>query len=105
VFCHISAGGAGNGDPLERDAASVAQDVRLELLTPEYAAAVYGVLIDQSGDVDTVATAERRAELRIERSRTVTPDTSYLAEFLAPLRLTEPVLTGERLFSCRAVAE
>jgi N-methylhydantoinase B len=105
VFCHISAGGAGNGDPLERDAALVAQDVRLELLTPDYAAAVYGVLIDRNGDVDTVATAERRAELRIERSRTVTPDTSYLAEFLAPLRLTEPVLTGERLFSCRPVAE
>ncbi len=62
-------GGGGYGDPLERDPASVARDLELELITPETAAEVYGAVILDSGEADLEATAKRRRELRAERLR------------------------------------
>ncbi len=103
VFCHISAGGAGSGDPLDRDPALVAEDVRLELLTPDYAADVYGVVLDADGQVDPAATAARRDGLRASRAGGG-PHTAYLSHFLAPLNLANPVIEGERLFGCSAKA-
>lgn len=64
VFCHISAGGAGQGDPLERDPALVAEDVREERFTSAYAAAVYGVVLDAGFAVDPAATAATRVQIR-----------------------------------------
>jgi N-methylhydantoinase B len=74
VFRHVLAGAGGWGDPLERDPAAVLWDVRNELLSPQKAAADYGVVIDPTAwAVDPAATAERRARLRNERGWRVAP--------------------------------
>lgn len=61
-------GGGGYGDPLERDAIAVFEDVRLGRNTAEQAAALYGVIIatDDAGEmsVDSQATTLRRAAMR-----------------------------------------
>jgi N-methylhydantoinase B len=59
-------GGGGWGDPLARDAAHVARDVRRGLVTVE-GARRYGVVLDTNLDVDAAATAELRAELAAGR--------------------------------------
>jgi N-methylhydantoinase B len=105
VFCHISAGGAGNGDPLERDVAAVMQDLLLDIITPAYAAEVYGVVTGGTGELDEDATMTRRAALREERTGSTAPDTAYLSHFLAPINLARPRIDGERLFSCDAIAD
>ena len=104
IFCHISAGGAGNGDALERDPALVAQDVLLEIITPDYAAEVYGVLLDAEGQPDLAATTAKRADLVALRAGQAGPDTTYLSHYLAPLNLGQPVIEGERLFHCSPLA-
>ena len=68
VFRHILAGAGGWGDPLERDPDTVLRDVRNELLSPDKAAADYGVVIDtKAWRVDTAATAQRRSVIRARR--------------------------------------
>jgi N-methylhydantoinase B len=68
VFRHVLAGGAGWGDPLERDPGAVLKDVRNELLSPAKAAADYGVVIDtKRWSVDVAATKGRRAEIAARR--------------------------------------
>jgi len=68
VFRHVLAGAGGWGDPLERDPAAVLRDVRNELLSPEKAAADYGVVIDtKAWRVDAAATSERRSAFRVRR--------------------------------------
>ncbi|TCR63071.1 hydantoinase B/oxoprolinase family protein [Bosea sp. BK604] len=62
VFVHIQAGAGGYGDPLERAPEKVLADVVKELITREYAADVYGVIIEDHG-VDAAATAQKRAQL------------------------------------------
>ena len=62
-----SSGGGGYGDPLERDADLVRQDVVQGYVSAERAAAGYGVLLDADGAVDASATAARRAALRRQR--------------------------------------
>ncbi|MGH3662013.1 MAG: hydantoinase B/oxoprolinase family protein [Micromonosporaceae bacterium] len=42
LVCHTVSGGAGYGDPRERDPEAIERDLRLGLLTPEKAARVYG---------------------------------------------------------------
>jgi len=54
-------GGGGYGDPLTRDAAAVADDVRLGLVSMEAAEREYGVVFNQEGTIDETATAERRS--------------------------------------------
>ena len=83
VFLHIGAGGGGYGDPLERDPELVRLDVLEEHLSAEYAAAVYGVVFDASGDVDQDATAAKRAELRSGDGQ------AYLAHVLGALGVTD----------------
>lgn len=55
-------GGGGWGDPLERDPAAVAYDVRAGLVTPA-GARRYGVVADASGAIDATATDALRAEM------------------------------------------
>jgi N-methylhydantoinase B len=65
-----TAGGGGWGNPLERDVALVHQDVVRGLVSPEKAAADYGVVIDTSGgrpEVSGKATEELRAKLSSEQ--------------------------------------
>ncbi|MEH6590968.1 MAG: hydantoinase B/oxoprolinase family protein [Halioglobus sp.] len=59
-------GGGGWGDPLERDAQLVKQDVDRRLVTQQ-GARPYGVVIDDSGAVDVDATEALRAQMRTER--------------------------------------
>ena len=61
-FQHIQPGGGGFGSPLERDPEMVLDAVDNEMITPEYAFDVYGVVID-GRTVDHEATAERRGAL------------------------------------------
>ena len=59
----ITWGGGGWGDPLERDPALVAKEIRQGLVTDEGARS-YGVAIAADGSVDEAATAKLRDEMR-----------------------------------------
>ncbi|WP_416907965.1 MAG: hydantoinase B/oxoprolinase family protein [Polymorphobacter sp.] len=67
VLHFITWGGGGWGNPLERDAALVAHEIRQGLVTPEGARA-YGVVADGEGKLDVDATATLRAEMAKARS-------------------------------------
>jgi N-methylhydantoinase B len=54
-------GGGGYGDPFERDPEAVARDVRLGRYSVEQALALFGVALDQAGDIDVSGTAAARA--------------------------------------------
>lgn len=56
----LSGGGGGYGHPQERDAASVAEDVRQGYVTAESAALDYGVVLAADASVDAVRTAVLR---------------------------------------------
>jgi len=58
------AGGGGWGDPLARDPAMVAEDLRKGLISRQGALADYGVVIDEAGDPDLAATADKRSEVQ-----------------------------------------
>ena len=61
-------GGGGWGDPLERDPAAVALDVRRRLVSPE-GAKRYGVVITTDNKVNDAATAEMRRQLSSSRGK------------------------------------
>ena len=60
------AGGGGFGDPHERDPERVAEDVRNGFVSPESARSDYGVVLDDAGDVDVMATERLRASATSE---------------------------------------
>jgi N-methylhydantoinase B len=64
-----SAGGGGYGDPLERQAERVAEDVGLGYVSARAAERLYGVVLTADGGVDSEATAQRRAQIRAARVR------------------------------------
>ena len=68
VLMMESSGGGGFGDPLERDPAMVAADVAEGYVTRDAATSMYGV-VWRGDDVDTEATASRRAGIRTGRLR------------------------------------
>ncbi|MGW4332172.1 hydantoinase B/oxoprolinase family protein [Rhodococcus koreensis] len=59
-------GGGGYGDPLLRDPAAVAADVREGKVTEHGAETVYGVVL-ADGDADEIRTSDRRDAMRTER--------------------------------------
>ncbi|HLE44069.1 MAG TPA: hydantoinase B/oxoprolinase family protein, partial [Methylomirabilota bacterium] len=62
------AGGAGHGDPLEREEERVLEDVLDGKVSAEAARRDYGVVLDAAGrEVDARATKARREALRAER--------------------------------------
>jgi N-methylhydantoinase B len=75
-FLHIQAGAGGFGDPMERSADKVLADVRNELMTINYAAEVYGVVIE-AGEVNYPATELQRHALAASKSY----KTAYLNHF------------------------
>lgn len=82
MFAHSYNGGGGYGDPLERDAASVARDVTNGHVTAEAAASVYGVVVRTGGDFATVdedGTAARRRAIRDERRTAAVPVKDWIA--------------------------
>ena len=84
-------GGGGYGDPLDRDAALVEDDVARGLVSEGPAREIYGVVL-AAGRVDEEATRARRQEIRAERlarapaapdeRRTVEPTGMRLSEYL-----------------------
>ena len=70
VLHFITWGGAGWGDPYERDAELVGLEIRRGLVTPTGARA-YGVVADAGGVVDLAATEELRTRLRAERGGSI----------------------------------
>ena len=60
-------GGGGWGNPLERDPAHVAHDVREELITPDAARRDYGVVLTAKGALDSAATQSLRAQMAATR--------------------------------------
>ena len=66
-------GGGGYGDPLERPAVHVADDVANGFVSMATAAEAYGVVLDAAGGVDLAATEVRRGEIRAERGWTEPP--------------------------------
>lgn len=75
-FLHIQAGAGGFGDPMERSADKVLDDVRNELITIDYAADVYGVVIE-AGEVNYPATELQRHPLAASKSY----KTAYMTHF------------------------
>jgi len=68
VFRHVTAGGGGYGQPLERDCARVLDDVLDSKISAEYAERVYGVVVGEGGArVDEVATRSLRERLTARR--------------------------------------
>jgi N-methylhydantoinase B len=70
VLYYITWGGGGWGNPLDRDAALVALDVKRGLVTVE-GAKRYGVVIAANGAVDVGATEKLRGEMRSKQTITV----------------------------------
>jgi N-methylhydantoinase B len=65
IIYHRQPGGGGWGDPLQRDPAAVAQDVRNEKVSLARARQQYGVVLDETMmTVNEAATAALRAQLR-----------------------------------------
>ncbi len=64
-----SAGGGGYGDPLERQAERVAEDVSRGYVSARAAERLYGVALAADGGVDGEATAQRRAQIHAARVR------------------------------------
>jgi N-methylhydantoinase B len=62
-----SAGGGGYGDPLERNAERVAEDVREGYVSSTAARELYGLVLDMAGRVDAAATAVQRKRQRAAR--------------------------------------
>ena len=57
-------GGGGWGNPFERDPALVLQDVVAELITPQRAREIYGVVVDvEQRQVDHAATTKLREQM------------------------------------------
>jgi len=96
VFAHVSAGGAGRGDPLERDPAAVLDDVIEERIDIAYARAVYGVVIDaRTMAVDAAVTAAARQSLAAKRANG-NKRPAYLEIFLRRYGITDFELVGQR---------
>ncbi len=68
VLSFETPGGAGYGDPLEREPAAVARDVRLGLVSENSARQDYGVVLGPDGVVDDESTSACRSELRKKRT-------------------------------------
>ncbi len=65
TIVNLTGGGGGWGEPLERDAVKVAEDVRQGLVSIDSARRDYGVVVDVStGDLDEMSTAELRVSAR-----------------------------------------
>jgi len=68
IFIDRLGGGGGYGDPIERDSALVAEDVRNMVISREIAQKVYGVVLNPDTlELDELATEEERQRIRKER--------------------------------------
>jgi len=81
VYRCVAMGGAGYGDPLDRDPERVHADVVSGVVTREHARARYGVVLDTgSTGVDEEATARCREAIRAERLAQAVPVSELVTE-------------------------
>ena len=73
IVSDFAQNGGGYGDPLERDPALVAREVRLQYTSRRAAEIVYGVVVDDAGQLDAEATRRHREEIRADRKARGTP--------------------------------
>ena len=67
IYGFWAAGGGGFGDPLDRQMAEVAGDVRSGSVSRDEAERLYGVVVDEEGTVDTRATNAKRRSILATR--------------------------------------
>ncbi|WP_430335948.1 hydantoinase B/oxoprolinase family protein [Rhodococcus sp. ACT016] len=97
-------GGGGYGDPLRRDSAAVASDVRNGKVTASSAETVYGVVL-VDGEVDEAATQRRRdAQLRERSERSEQPQSDSVTLDLSGSRRLDDNLAVVTLGSVQALA-
>ncbi len=73
VFHCYWQGGAGYGDPLDRDPDRVLRDILNKWVSEEFAREVYGVVLgEDKRSIDVAGTEERRREIRDERRQMAT---------------------------------
>jgi N-methylhydantoinase B len=75
---HCWQGGGGYGDPLDRAASQVAQDVSTRIVSSAVAHDIYGVVL-AGGNVDEEATRKRRETMRRERLKRARPGKEVFA--------------------------
>ncbi len=84
LYLNYMRGGPGFGDPLDRDCASVENDINSRFVLPEYAEKVYGVVISQDSEqvwtVNAAKTAARRKAIRKERIARAVPTREWMKE-------------------------
>lgn len=84
LYLNYLRGGPGFGDPLDREAPSIANDLNEKFLLPEFARKVYGAVIAQDAKgvwaVDADKTKTRRAEIRKERLARSVPTREWMKE-------------------------
>ena len=92
AWMNFCMGGGGYGDPLLRDPALVARDVRRNLATHEEASRNYAVVLNADGSADAMATEKARIERRhqrLERGTRLGPDWTGADGFAGkPARIT-----------------
>lgn len=87
VWYHHWQGGAGYGDPLDREPRAVERDVRRHLVSAECARRIYGVVLAGDGTVDAGASESERAGLRAARRAAAEPPE-------APVEARDPAPPG-----------
>jgi N-methylhydantoinase B len=100
VFLLSWAGAGGYGDPLERDPARVALDLRRGAVTREWALEGYGIVIDEHGHVDTDATEMQRAKLRKARLRKAPKHERRKIDPTHVRHVAEGLLLVDGVFAC-----
>ncbi len=84
LYLNYLRGGPGFGDPLDRDCASVENDLNSNFVLPEFAEKVYGVVLSQdkgqAWKVNLAKTAARRKEIRKERIARAVPTREWMRE-------------------------
>tara|TARA_R110002110_G_scaffold11656_5_gene55828 strand:+ start:1933 stop:3786 length:1854 start_codon:yes stop_codon:yes gene_type:complete len=95
TFLHVSGGGGGHGNPLDRAPKAVIDDIREERCTAEYAGEVYGVVATgEPATLDAEATNLLRRKMTSEPTDTTRP--AYLRHFHKALGISDFRLVGPR---------
>jgi N-methylhydantoinase B len=96
LLADFTQGGGGYGDPIERGAELVVEDVRRRVVSPHQAERIFGVVVDAFGAADQAATAARRAEIRRVRLGGRDPDARGTAsgEWTPRVRFHESLEVG-----------
>lgn len=98
LFMRFASGG-GYGDPLEREAKRVADDVLNKIVSRETAETIYGVLIGEDAEVDASGTEKKRTSLRQERLAKLRK--AQATSGLSESRVSSPEFPGKETTAAR----